>query len=395
MNRFFPILLLTALPTLFLQADEKSVVWERIYDKALNDQMRYEVMVNIRSLREPAFVPLLVNALTDVISRRIELGNTNEVDAKVRLATQIIDALGDLNDSSVADLLFQVYKEIKTFPLLRSDAAMALGKARASDYAIDLAKALDSINLQPDRDNAKAQEIVAFGLVQALAMMKDPVGFEPTFFASIGWYSPARKVKEIAKTMLKLIVDDPTESLVKIIKTQNNNLYKLRALEAEDDSKASPAQKSVAAMAALQEGVRLIANNIVESTRLSDLRKKALDMLIEYQDHTPEYVATYKDSYHTAVLAKDNSETLKILQVLGVNGTPQAVALLTDKMQDFNRREDSKLTSVFDIQQIRTILQAFKLANSNAARPVLLEASFLYTPAVQRDIRSVMEGLPQ
>jgi len=94
-------------------------------------------------------------------------------------------------------------------------------------------------------------------------------------------------------------------------------------------------------------------------------------------------------------LAKDNSETLKILQVLGVNGTPQAVALLTDKMQDFNRREDSKLTSVFDIQQIRTILQAFKLANSNAARPVLLEASFLYTPAVQRDIRSVMEGLPQ
>jgi hypothetical protein len=395
MNRFFPILLLTALPTLFLQADEKSVVWERIYDKALNDQMRYEVMVNIRSLREPAFVPLLVNALTDVISRRIELGNTNEVDAKVRLATQIIDALGDLKDSSGADLLFQVYKEIKTFPLLRSDAAMALGKARASDYAIDLAKALDSINLQPDRDNAKAQEIVAFGLVQALAMMKDPVGFEPTFFASIGWYSPARKVKEIAKTMLKLIVDDPTESLVKIIKTQNNNLYKLRALEAEDDSKASPAQKSVAAMAALQEGVRLIANNIVESTRLSDLRKKALDMLIEYQDHTPEYVATYKDSYHTAVLAKDNSETLKTLQVLGVNGTPQAVALLTDKMQDFNRREDSKLTSVFDIQQIRTILQAFKLANSNAARPVLLEASFLYTPAVQRDIRSVMEGLPQ
>ena len=395
MNRFFPILLLTALPTLFLQADEKSVVWERIYDKALNDQMRYEVMVNIRSLREPAFVPLLVNALTDVISRRIELGNTNEVDAKVRLATQIIDALGDLKDSSGADLLFQVYKEIKTFPLLRSDAAMALGKARASDYAIDLAKALDSINLQPDRDNAKAQEIVAFGLVQALAMMKDPVGFEPTFFASIGWYSPARKVKEIAKTMLKLIVDDPTESLVKIIKTQNNNLYKLRALEAEDDSKASPAQKSVAAMAALQEGVRLIANNIVESTRLSDLRKKALDMLIEYQDHTPEYVATYKDSYHTAVLAKDNSETLKTLQVLGVNGTPQAVALLTDKMQDFNRRDDSKLTSVFDIQQIRTILQAFKLANSNAARPVLLEASFLYTPAVQRDIRSVMEGLPQ
>ncbi len=395
MNRFFPILLLTALPTLFLQADEKSVVWERIYDKALNDQMRYEVMVNIRSLREPAFVPLLVNALTDVISRRIELGNTNEVDAKVRLATQIIDALGDLKDSSGADLLFQVYKEIKTFPLLRSDAAMALGKARASDYAIDLAKALDSTNLQPDRDNAKAQEIVAFGLVQALAMMKDPVGFEPTFFASIGWYSPARKVKEIAKTMLKLIVDDPTESLVKIIKTQNNNLYKLRALEAEDDSKASPAQKSVAAMAALQEGVRLIANNIVESTRLSDLRKKALDMLIEYQDHTPEYVATYKDSYHTAVLAKDNSETLKTLQVLGVNGTPQAVALLTDKMQDFNRREDSKLTSVFDIQQIRTILQAFKLANSNAARPVLLEASFLYTPAVQRDIRSVMEGLPQ
>ncbi len=395
MNKFLSILLLSVLPVLFLQADEKTVVWERIYDKALNDQMRYEVMTNIRALKEPAFVPLLVNALTDVISRRIELGSTNEVDAKVRLATEIIQALGDLKDSSGADLLFQVYKEIKSYPLLRSEAAMALGKARASDYAIDLAKALESINLQPDRDNVKAQEIVAFGLVQALAMMKDPVGFEPTFFASIGWYSPARKVKEIAKSMLKIIVDDPTDSLVKIIKTHNNILYKLSALEAENDSKAVPAQKSLAAMAALQEGVRLVANNIVDSTHLSEMRKLAIDMLIEYKDHTPGFVATYKDSYQTAVLAKDTTEILKTLQVLGVNGSAEAVSLLAEKMQTFNRREDSKLTSVFDIQQIRTILQAFKLANSKVARPVLLEASFLYTPAVQRDIKAVMDGLPQ
>ncbi|MEI8093218.1 MAG: hypothetical protein WCG80_03315 [Spirochaetales bacterium] len=388
------LLLLAGLP--LLQADEKTAVWQRIYQNALNDEMRYEVMLNIRELHDPAFTDLLNVALTDLVSRRIELGATNEVDAKVRLATQIIQELGDLKDATGADQVYQVYKEIKTYPLLRSEAAMTLGKARAVDYVPQLSKALENLNFFPERDGAIAQEIVAYGLVQSLAMMKDLRGFEPTFFASIGWYSPARKVKETAKTMMTVMVEDPSEPLMNIVKTQSNNVFKLRALEAEDDSKASPAQKAKVAEAALEEGVRLIPNTILDSTQLSELRKKALDMLIATRDKTPEYVATYKQAYQTSVLAKETNETLRVLQTMGVNGTPEAVDALIEKMDFFNDRANAPgLMTDFDVQQVRTILQAFKAANSAAARNTLTVGSFLYTPAVQRDIKAVLAGLPK
>jgi len=377
-------------------ADEKSAVWERIYRNAVNDEMRYAVMLNIRELHDRQFGNLLTEALTDLVARRIELGDNNQVEVKVRLATAIVQELGDLKEPAAADQIYQVYKEIQNYPFLKSEAAMALGKIRASDYVANLSRDLADINLQPDRDKASAQEIVAFGLVQSLATMKDLRGFEPVFFSSIGWYSPQRKVKETARSMFKIMVDDPTEPLSKIIKDQPLPVNKLKALEAEADSKAPDAGKAKVALIALEDGVRVIAKDIVEGTQWGDLRKKSLAMLTQTKDKTPEASVLYRQQYKTAGLAHDTTEVLQILQVLGVNATPDSMAFLIELMQGFNVRANTAgLLTDFDVQQVRTILQSFRVAADPAARPVLLEAQYLYTPAVQRDIKAVLAALPK
>ncbi len=402
MKKLAPVLFLAVLlapATLF--SDEKTIVWERIYQNALNDQMRYEVMLNIRDLNDPAFSPLLNTALTDLVSRNIELGTTNEVSAKVMLATQIIQELGELKDGSGADQIYQVFKEIKNYPFLRSEAAMALGKTRSVEYAGDLAKSLENLNFFPSRDNATAQEILAFGLVQTMALMKDGRGFEPTFFASIGWYSAARKVKETAKAMLKLIVDDPTDSLNQIVAVNPDLVLKLRALEAEEESKADPAQKAKVALTALEVGTTLSPKTITEGTQLADIRKKAMEMLVSNKDHSPAGAVLLQKAYETGMnpgggLAKDTGEILNAILGSGVNGTPEALSFLVERMTFFNARANTPgLMTDFDNMQVRQLLSAFKYANSQSARPVLMEAQFLYTPAVQKLVKEVLAGLPK
>ena len=377
-------------------ADEKSAVWERIYNYSVNDEMRYSVLLNIRELHDTQFGNLLTQALTDLVSRQIELGNTNEVEIKVRLATGIIEELASLKEIGAADQIFQVFKSTQRYPFLKAEAAMALGQIRATDYVPDLVRALSDLNVTPVRDKASEQEILAFGLVQALASMKAAEGYEPVFFASIGWYGPQRKVKETARAMLKTMVDDPTASLLKILQGQPTPVNKLYALQAEDDSKAPAAGKSQVALAALEDGVRVVPQNIVESTQWGELRKKALAMLVGSRDKSPAAAPLLRQQYKTAALARDTSEILSVLQALGVNGTPDSMAFLIELMTGFNVRAATPgLLQDFDIQQVRTILQAFKNAADPAARPVLLEAQYLYTPAVQRDIKAVLASLPQ
>jgi len=52
-------------------ANEQTAVWQRLYDKAVNDDMRYEILLNIRQLHDTQYGPLLTQALADLDSRQI------------------------------------------------------------------------------------------------------------------------------------------------------------------------------------------------------------------------------------------------------------------------------------------------------------------------------------
>ncbi|NNM68342.1 MAG: HEAT repeat domain-containing protein, partial [Spirochaetales bacterium] len=198
----------------------QTAVWQRIYQNSVNDEMRYAVLLNIQELHDAGFTDLLTQALSSLLMRGIESGSLKDVDMKVKLATLLVRQLGQLNATTAADEVFQVYENVKEHPFLKAEAAMALGEMHATDDVPYLVRSLNDLNLAPDPRNAEAQEILAFGLVQSLALMHDPRGFEPVFYASIGWYGPERKVKQTAKKLLRTMVPDPTDNLIKIIQSQ-------------------------------------------------------------------------------------------------------------------------------------------------------------------------------
>jgi len=309
----------------------------------------------------------------------------------------LVQELGDLKVSEAADTLYRVYKESSGLPFLQAEAAMALGKIRATDYVPQLARDLSDLNLSPNGSQAQAQEIKAFGLVQALASMKDARGYESVFFASVGWYGPQRKVKETAREMLKIMVDDPTDSLLAILKKQTAAEKISAVLQAEVDSKAAEARKALVAKAALAAAVSIVPSDILDSTRWATLRKAALAVLISVQDHSAEAASLLREEYKAAERARDDSETLTLLSVAGINGTADSIAFLVELVEDFNNRAGSPgLLTNFDVEQLRTILRAFQTAKSAAARPVLLQAQFAgYTPAVVKDIKAALAALPQ
>ena len=389
---FFFLFVLSS-PAIF--GNEQTAVWQRIYQNSVNDEMRYAVLLNIQELRDTGFTDLLTQALSSLLMRGIESGNLQDVEMKVKLATLLVRQLGQFHATTAADEVFQVYQEVKEHPFLKAEAAMALGEMHATDDVPYLVRSLNDLNLAPNPRNAEAQEILAFGLVQSLALMHDPRGYEPVFYASIGWYGPERKVKETARKLLKTMVPDPTDSLIKIIKSQTNFKNMRYALQAEDDSHAPDASKSRAALVALSQGVKFIANGVEQSLDLATLRAKALQMLIAEKDHSEAAVALYRQDYKTARLAKQTDEVLTVIQALGVNGTASAASYLAELLNNFNTEFNNGLTlSDFQLQELKTVLWAMQLAKNPTVRPALLEAQFLYTPAIQDDVKAVLASLP-
>ncbi|NNM54794.1 MAG: hypothetical protein HKM05_08745 [Spirochaetales bacterium] len=376
-------------------ANEKTAVWERIYKNAINDDMRYAVLLNIQELHDPSFSDMLTQALADLVSSRIESSDLQRTESKVRLASLLIQELGQLNAVAAADSIFAVFQESANHPFLQAEAAMTLGQLHAVQYEPFLVRALNDSNLAPNPNDSQAQEIVAFGLVQGLALMHDIRSYEPVFYASIGWYSPERKVKETAAALLKTIVADPTDVLVKIINTQTNYKKMLYALDAENDSSASPAAKNKTALVAMEQGIKFIPNNLQESLQLANLRGKALSMLIQYQDHSADAVKLYRQEYQTAKSANQQSEILTMIQALGINASPAAAGYLSDLLGHFNDMSTNGLMlSDFDLLQLKTVLWAMQKARNPSVRPGLLQAQFLYTPAIQRDVKDVLASLP-
>lgn len=386
------LLLLGLLTLPALTADEKTAVWERIYKNSFSDEQRFAVMLNIRELKDKSFGPLLNDSLLDLLTRQIEKGTLNEINAKRDLTKLLVQELGDLRNLEAAPQVFKTYDEVQD-PILKGEAVLSLGKMRAVEFAPDLARQLTIFNFQPKPDEARKNEIIAYSLVQALEIMRSPEGFEPVFFASIGWYSGKSQVKEIARKALKNIVDDPTDSLVKILKSSTDLVMKLRALEAADESKASVDNKAKVALAALDDGVTVKPKDTVQSTQLADLRKKAIQMLIVGQNKAPEAVANLVAAIK---LNYDDNEFVSIYKALGINASKPAVDYLIAQIKFYNTRQQSQVNTTTDERRIKSIVQALALTKNPEAKSVLLEMKYAnYTPGMIREfVDPALKAIP-
>jgi hypothetical protein len=373
--------------------NENVAVWEQIYRKADNVDQRISIMLKIMDFKDREFAPLLSEALDDMVVHKIDSGSAKEKFSKIQLARLIVQELGNLKSAEYASSVFAVYTDTAD-PKLKSDAAVALGQMRATDYAERFAADLQSLNLKPDPAEFRGQEILALGLVQSLDSMRSVKGYEPVFLASLGWYSSVSKVRETAKAALVTMVDDPSESVLNIVVNNSSIDIKTAALESVLASKAPDEKKASVAAAALDIAINRATNDVASRTAVAKLRVSSLDALIGLQDHSGANVNFYTDIIK---MDKKNDatleETLKAYMALGVNGTDDAAKYLAAKLSEYNEKERSKANTVRDKSLIRQIVASMKTSKNPIVKNALNEGLYIdYDNSILRPMRDAVNS---
>lgn len=378
--------------------NENVVMWERIYQETRSDEQRLSVMFNIMEFQDKDFSPVIQKALEDIAAKSLTKGTNTELRARVELAKLLVRELGNLKALESAETINAVYLETKD-EFLKAEAAIALGKMRAVSYAEQLSRDLTDNNQPTDATQKRFREVWALGLVQALQLMRTPLGFEPVFLAGAdGWYSAGSGVKEAARTATQTMVDDPSDSILSIIEKNPSVDIKVKALEAALQSKASGEKKNIVASRAFTIGFERVAKDLTAKLATKDLRMKAMEGLIRFADKNTAMVAQLKDFIETMDDKTDmtKDEILRAYVVLGVNATNEAAKLLADKFEMYNELQKNEATTPRDKEIMKQILASMLNAKNPLVRTVLTQAQFneRHDGAILREIKNVLAKLP-
>ena len=224
----------------------------------------------------------------------------------------------------------------------------------------------------------------------ALVRFRDPVGFPPVFFASIGWYSHVSQVREKAREALSTMVDDPSDILGEIIANEGDISIKLEALEAEGRSNAPPARKADVAVVALQQGLILATSSVIQSNDLSRLRQRSALMLIENRASNEAAIPLLEQMIY---LEHDINERLTGIVALGSNPLDDAARTLTSFLKYQNERQADGLAPK-DYRVIRTTIRTLGEIGSPIAQEELSMVRFSgWTPAIIDEAAKALEKI--
>jgi len=185
------------------------------------------------------------------------------------------------------------------------------------------------------------------------------------------------------------MVDDPSKNVIDILLTNPFIEIKQVAFAAALSSNAPTASKASVAIEALRIGIRRSSSDRQSAAIATQLRLSAINALIAYADHTPDAVPLYIEAIRVENIRTPSlDETLKALEALGVNGTPDAVAYLIDRLSGYNEREKVKVNDRRDKTVIRKIVTSIAAAGDKSARDVLSAASVL---GYDSDIKKLIE----
>ena len=197
-----------------LASTEVVAMWTRIYRNAETLERRLEVAQALVEQDDPLLAPLFEEALSRLVAD--ERSHTSLIERQTynRMLTLVITELGQLRAVEAAPAVMQVV-EFSEDDGVRMAAVAALGRMGAQQFAGDLATLLRSLNFESAarrgaREQLQLKERLARATVVALGRLREVVGFEPAFFASIGWYSRDSGVAEQAQLAMDAMVSDPS-----------------------------------------------------------------------------------------------------------------------------------------------------------------------------------------
>ncbi|OHD82360.1 MAG: hypothetical protein A3J97_06630 [Spirochaetes bacterium RIFOXYC1_FULL_54_7] len=308
-------------------ANETVRVYGIIMESAETVQQRYAVALSMAALNDPDAAIYALDALDWVLTNRSTIRAGSERELYERLSQVLVKSLGDWRYTNAAASVMRVVDD-STDPLSRSEALIALGSMRATEYAEKIALILRDLNLAPTADR-DAGEKLAYGSILALERMRSPLGFAPLFFASEGWYS--RRVREQAERSLPLVLDDPTEAVAEIIEKESLE-RKIRAFDLLMRSRAADESKIRTAASALSRGITLSPRNKAEETLLSDLRVRSMNALVSLGDRSGNSSADFNEAYRIGGI----DEKLVALRAMGATRSVESARFLRDIIIDLD-----------------------------------------------------------
>jgi len=353
------MLLMVVVGSQFAVANEIAAMWTRLYERARTLDQKQQIMMNIVEQHSRDVIPVLTDALDEEVRTFRNTANVTEAGQKIELMEMVVQELGRLKAREAIPVVWETVQVVED-PILKSEAIMALGSMGARQYAEDMAMMLRNINFNyDDIQNQRKNEIIAYALVTALGRLGEAVGYEPVFFASQGWYSGRRQVKQQAEKVLQQIVDDPSDQLLQILRTNDDFELKLAALEAAERSDAPEISKAELAAAAIDEGLNYSPKNKSESRILKTIRLNALEMLKKYpqpeNERLLENLSSMLQMYRTNRLF-DEDEMLPLLEAMGTFNGADVARPLAELMGYYNQRREVAPPDSYRI--VRALIQA-------------------------------------
>ncbi|MBN1686587.1 MAG: HEAT repeat domain-containing protein, partial [Spirochaetales bacterium] len=250
-----------------------------------------------------------------------------------------------------------------------------------------------NLNLNIDLESEdKDAEVLALAAVLALERFRQPVGYTPLFFASIGWYSRVSSVREQAARVLDKLVDDPTGILHGLVRLETDYTVKFEALEAAGRSGAPAAAKAAVAAEAVRQGLVNVAASAVETSTLGRLRQRGLELLIEYGP-ADVGVTEYLEEIISGRL--DINEQLTAVAALEADGRSEAVAVLVRFLKKQNERQLSGLSPA-DYRVVKSVIITLGEIGDPAAFEELTMVKISNWPAaLVRDAQEALDKLKQ
>jgi hypothetical protein len=373
------VLVFFAAMVIFAQSDEMTM-WNELYDAAASTESQLGVLQQVVAANPPGAEEFFARALRRLVLAYDDISGASELGNADRCAILLANALGEAQYTGAGPDLWRLYVEFKgsqDAPMVKAAALANLGKVQAVQYIPQVVQLLKDMNARPpaDRNTQIQNERIAYGAILGLENYKDPSGYEPVFFASLGWYSV--RIKNHASVALPNIVEDPTEFLLGIVNASsitglNSGVHmfdvKKEALLTSERSSSPNTGKASVAVAALSESWRVTTSDVHLRGVLTETRKMAMKMIAKYGTDDPAVYPGLDKSYKNG---SDMNEKLDAVAALRALPADDAAKQLSSYLMELHQRRLAGTLTGNDEQMVRSVIPALGATKNALCRPSL------------------------
>ena len=371
-------LLMAAAATAGFSATEEVQVYEYLYNASPTHSGQLDILQNMAESRLTGAGEFYAKALRKLVGEYKNIRDVTERNAADEQAMLLSALLGAEKYTQAAADLWLVVDGFSA-PLVKSEAMMALGKIRATNYLPQVIRVLESVNAAPTNDRLNGERI-AFGAIISLEKFQDPSGYLPVYFASTGWYSD--RIRSQAAKSLPLISNNPAPFMMQVVKGSGYNYAaKYTALRTVESARGGDNKDKVAlAVAALTEGWRSATNDVSLRNTLADMRKMSIDMIRRYKTDDEAIYPLLDRSY---AQGGDVDEKVSAIRAMAAQGTDEGAQRLSNYLMDLNAKRISGNIRREDEDMVRVVIPLLGQTGKSVARPALSAVSASnWTPAV-------------